>query len=157
MRVPLVLCVVASGVIVSSCGSITPLTPTTPSAVITAPAASSPRSPVSATRAMPIRGLVQPLSAYASPCWADRYACEVFDFSTQQEGPISVTLSWNGEPRALRVQLYWADGQLAHEDIGRDASQISFTRPRMEAGGYRLRVVSLEPQNAIPFTLTISY
>jgi hypothetical protein len=157
MRVLLGLFVVASGIIASSCGSIAPLAPAAPSPVFAAAAASLPGSPAVTGRATPIPGLVQPLSAYPSPCWADRYACEVFTFATQQEGPISVMLTWNGEPRALRVQLYWADGQLAHEDIGRDSSQISFTRPRMEAGAYRLRVVSLEPQSAIPFTLTISY
>jgi hypothetical protein len=57
------------------------------------------------------------------------------------------------------VQLYWAGEGLAHEDIAprTGPSRISFRRPLMEAVGYRLRVVSLEPENTIPFSLTINY
>ena len=57
------------------------------------------------------------------------------------------------------VQLYWAGEGLAHEDIAprTGPSRISFRRTLMEATGYRLRVVSLEPDNTIPFSLTINY
>ena len=157
MRVPLVAALIAAALAVTSCGSIATLSPTAPSAAFAAPTSALPGVPAAGARSLPIAGAVRPVSTYTSPCWADRYACEVFDFATQQEGPISITLTWNGEPRALRAQLYWAGGPLAHEDIGRDQSQIAFTRPNMEAGAYRLRVVSLEPETAIPFTLTISY
>ncbi|MBI2188549.1 MAG: hypothetical protein HYU37_15735 [Acidobacteria bacterium] len=83
----------------------------------------------------------------------------MFDFTTTAEGPIEVTLTWNGAPRALRVQLYWAGEGLAHEDIAppNGPSRIWFLRPRMEAAAYRLRVVSLEPDHTIPFTLTVAY
>lgn len=159
MRIQVFTSVVAAAFIVTSCGGVTALTPTAPSTTLALPSASAPGTPSAATRSLPISGAVLPLNQYSEPCWADRYACEVFDFSTSSEGPIEVTLMWNGAPRALRVQLYWAGGTLAHEDIARDGgpSRISFVRPRMEAAAYRLRVVSLEPDNAIPFTLTVAY
>jgi hypothetical protein len=144
---------------VTSCGSIAPMSPTSPTAMFALPAATPPGAPLAAARSLPISGVVQPLSQYPTPCWADLYPCEIFEFSTSREGPIEVNLAWDGAPRALRVQLYWVGGTLAHEDIAPASgpSRISFTRPRMEAAAYRLRVVSLEPQNAIPFTLTIAY
>jgi len=157
MRFPSIVALVVAAVTVTSCGGITTLSPTTPSAMFTAPSPAAPGAPLAAGRSLPISGTVRPLRDYAVPCWADRYACEIFDFSTHQEGPIAVTLTWEGDPRALRVQLYWVGGTLAHEDIGRDSPRISFVRPRMEAAAYRLRVVSLEPQAAIPFTLTVTY
>ena len=159
MRFPVVVSLIVASMAVTSCGAITPISPTSPSATpaFLPAAASGARS--SGTGALPITGTVLPLSQYAAPCWADRYACEAFEFSKAQEGPIEVTLSWDGAPRSLRVQLYWVGGTLAHEEIAREGapSQISFMRPKMEAADYRLRVVSLEPDNAIPFTLTISY
>jgi hypothetical protein len=149
----------AAAIAAASCGAITPLSPTAPSATLALPAAAPPGAAGATTGSLPITGAVLPVSQYAAPCWADRYACEVFDFSTSREGPIEVTLAWNAPPRALRVQLYWLGGTLAHEDIARDGgpSQISFVRPKMEAADYRLRVVSLEPESSIPFTLTITY
>jgi hypothetical protein len=159
MRIPVFISLVAAAVTVTSCGGITALAPTAPSTTLALPAATAPGTPSAATQSRPISGAVLPLSQYPEPCWADRYACEVFDFSTSREGPIEVTLMWDGAPRALRVQLYWVGGTLAHEDIAPAAgpSRISFLRPRMEAAAYRLRVVSLEPENAIPFTLTVTY
>ena len=70
-----------------------------------------------------------------------------------------MTVNWEGDARALMVQLYWAGEGLAHEDVApRDGpSRIWFRRPLMEASSYRLRVVSLEPGKAIPFTLTVKY
>ena len=109
--------------------------------------------------AQTITGVVRSISSGASPCWADRYPCQVYDFTLPQTGAIEVTLTWDGQPRALMVQLYWAGEGLAHEDVAprTGPSRISFRRPLMEAASYRLRVVSLEPENTIPFSLTINY
>jgi hypothetical protein len=111
------------------------------------------------TSAQTIRGVVDSFSAGDVPCWAGRYACEVYDFNLAQSGAIEVTLTWEGQPRALMVQLFWAGEGLAHEDVAprTGPSRISFRRPLMEAAGYRLRVVSLEPDQTIPFSLTIDY
>jgi hypothetical protein len=106
-----------------------------------------------------INGTVGPFLAGTPPCFADRYACEVYDFTLPKEGSIEVTVTWEGAPRAMMVQLYWAGEGLAHEDIAprNGPSRIWFKRPLMEAANYRLRVVSLEPGSAIPFTLTLTY
>lgn len=159
MRIPVFVSLIAAAVTVTSCGGMTALNPTAPSTTLALPTAAAPGSVTVAARALPISSTVLPVSGYPAPCWADRYACEVFDFATSREGPIEVTLTWDGAPEALRVQLYWVGGTLAHEDIARAGgpSRISFLRPRMEAAAYRIRVVSLEPDNAIPFTLTIAY
>jgi hypothetical protein len=158
MHIPVCLSLIAAAITVTSCGAITPTSPTSPSSTLSFPTASAPGAS-SGSRSLPISGAVLPLDQYPAPCWADRYACEAFDFSTSREGPIEVTLTWDGAPRALRVQLYWVGGTLAHEDIAPadGPSQISFLRPRMEAAAYTLRVVSLEPETAIPFTLTVTY
>lgn len=94
-----------------------------------------------------------------APCWADRYPCAVYDFSLRQPGPIEVTLTWDGQPRGLMVQLYWAGEGLAHEDLAprTGPSRISFRRPMMEAADYRIRVVSLEPDATTPFELVVTY
>jgi hypothetical protein len=156
-----------SSLFVVSCGGLTSLSPTAPSAAFsetitaTAPPAAPVPSPGPATApaAQPIAGVVRSISSGAAPCWADRYPCQVYDFTLSQAGAIEVTLTWDGQPRALMVQLYWAGDGLAHEDIAprTGPSRITFRRPLMEAVGYRLRVVSLEPENTIPFSLTINY
>ena len=153
--------------IITSCGGVTTLSPTAPSAAFsqTTAAVSLPAAPVPSPGPAPvpaaqtITGVVRSIGAGASPCWADRYPCQVYDFTLSQAGAIEVTLTWEGQPRALMVQLYWAGEGLAHEDIAPriGPSRISFRRPLMEATGYRLRVVSLEPENTIPFSLTINY
>jgi hypothetical protein len=109
--------------------------------------------------AQTINGIVRPVNGSVTPCWADRFPCETYDFTLSKAGAIEVTLAWDGQPRALMVQLYWAGEGLAHEDIAprTGPSRISFRRPLMEAANYRLRVVSLEPESAIPFTLSINY
>jgi hypothetical protein len=106
-----------------------------------------------------ITGVVAALQVGDVPCWANRYACEAYDFELQQVGPIEVTLTWEGQPRALMTQLYWAGEGLAHEDVAPRTGppRINFRRPMMEATYYRVRVVSLEPDQSIPFALTISY
>ena len=150
-------------VVTLSCGGISALSPVSPSAAVAqgvtgaAPAAPTPRSGVPITRA--ISGVVGPLRDGATPCWADRYPCQVYDFALAEPGPIDVTLSWEGQPRDLMVQLYWAGEGLAHEDVAprTGPSSISFRRPMMEAASYRLRVVSLDPTATIPFALTITF
>ena len=125
------------------------------SVTVPVPVVSAPVAPVSG--GVSTSGTVGPLSQEAEACFAGRYPCDTFDFSLVQAGPIEVTLTWDGPPRAVLVQLYWADEGLAHEDVAprEGPSQIRFRRPLMEAADYRLRVVSLEPGSAIPFTLTL--
>ena len=81
----------------------------------------------------------------------------MYDFEKVEGGPIEVTLTWEGAPRALMVQLYWAGEGLAHEDVAprTGPSAIHFTRPMMEAANYRIRVVNVEAEAMIPFTLTL--
>jgi hypothetical protein len=109
-------------------------------------------------RSLSIQGTVAPLLDEEAACFANRYNCEAYDFSLSQEGAIEVTVTWDGPPRALLVQLHWAGEGLAHEDVAPQTgpSRIWFRRPLMEAAHYRLQVVSLEPERAIPFTLTLS-
>lgn len=151
--------------VATSCGGVTTALPTTPSVTpdrSSAPAA-GPAAPAppegGASGSRVITGTVGSVLDGAPPCWADRYPCEVYDFSTTREGPIEVTLTWDGAPRELLVQLYWAGEGLAHEDVAprNGPPRIWFLRPRMEAANYRLRVVSLAPDRAIPFTLTVTY
>jgi hypothetical protein len=152
-----------SCLVITSCGGLTTLSPTAPStafapvATPTSPVVPVPAAAFPTTQA--IHGIVGPLGDGMAPCWADRYPCQVYDFALPQAGSIDVTVTWEGQPRALMVQLYWAGEGLAHEDVAprTGPSRISFSRPRMEAANYRLRVVSLEPDNTIPFALTIAY
>lgn len=147
---------------VTSCGRVATLPPTGPSpAGVPASTPAPPAGPVppAAARTQVISGSVGPAVETSAPCFADRYPCEVFDFVLEREGPIEVTLTWDGAPRALLVQLYWAGEGLAHEDVAprNGPSRISFVRPRMESARYTVRVVSLEPARAIPFTLALTY
>jgi hypothetical protein len=104
-----------------------------------------------------ITGTVFPLGESA-PCFVERFPCQVFEFVLPTQGTITVRLDWDGQPRAMLVQLFWGDGLLAHEDVAPRSgpSQIAFRRPLMEANTYRVRVVSLEPDHAMPFTLTLA-
>jgi hypothetical protein len=165
LRTAALIC--CSSLFLVSCRGLTSMSPTAPSAAFsqtitaTAPSAAPVPSPgpAPAPAAQTITGVVRSTSSGAAPCWADRYPCQVYDFTLSQAGAIEVTLTWDGQPRALMVQLYWAGEGLAHEDIAprTGPSRISFRRPLMEATGYRLRVVSLEPENSIPFSLTLNY
>jgi hypothetical protein len=158
-----------SSLFIASCGGMAALSPTSPSrtfAQTPATTASPAPAPVpvpapaaGAPTSQTISGVVPPLRGGVAPCWADRYPCEVYDFTLPQSGAIEVTLNWEGQPRALMVQLYWAGEGLAHESVAprTGPSIINFRRPLMEAANYRLRVVSLEPDNSIPFALTITY
>ena len=165
---PVVLIAISS-LFVVSCGGMAALSPTAPSTTFgqaltttASPAPAPVPAPAPAAGApttQTMSGVVPPLRDGVAPCWADRYPCEVYDFTLSQAGAIEVTLTWEGQPRALMVQLYWAGEGLAHEDIAprTGPSRINFRRPLMEAANYRLRVVSLEPDSTIPFSLTITY
>ncbi len=126
-----------------------------PTAPAPAPTAPTPTVPTTGL----ISGSVGPLLDGVVPCFGGQFPCQVYSFSLAKEGPIEVTLTWNGDPRALRVQLYWAGEGLAHEDVAPNVgpSRISFRRPVMEATSYTLRVVSLEPTTNIPYTLAITH
>jgi len=137
---------------------------TTPDPMVVATTGEAPdikfeRVNVMARAAETITGVVSALQPGVAPCWANRYPCEIYDFMLAQAGPIEVTLTWEGQPRALMAQLYWAGEGLAHEDVAprTGPSMINFRRPMMEATYYRVRVISLEPDQAIPFALTINY
>ena len=150
--VPVVACICVT----ASCGGVTELTPSSPT---TFPTVTPPASnPVTAGRQQ-VSGTVGPLLPPATPCFANLYPCETFNFSLEREGPIEITLTWDGDPRALRVQLYWEGQFLAHEDIAPRGgpARINFVRPKMEANAYQVRVVSLEPDKSIPFNLVVSY
>jgi hypothetical protein len=138
----------------TSCGHMTgsPTAPSTASAPAITAATNIPT-------AQTIQGVVGPLAGGAAPCWADRYPCEVYDFTLSEPGSIEVTLTWEGQPRSLMVQLYWTGEGLAHEDVAprTGPSRISFRRTMMEAARYRLRVVSLEPETSTSFTLRLTY
>jgi hypothetical protein len=154
--------------VAASCGGMAGVAPTAPSPALASlaaapdaqpPSVPAPSAPDTIVSSQSVRGAVQPVGATSPPCWADRYPCEVYDFTLTREGTIEVTLTWDGHPRALMVQLYWAGEGLAHEDIAprEGPSRIYFRRSLMEAHDYRLRVVSLEPGTTIPFTLTVTY
>jgi hypothetical protein len=158
-----------SSLFIASCGGMSTLSPTGPSRAF-APALPTTASPAPAPVPSPapapggqtsqtMSGVVPPLRDGVAPCWADRYPCEIYDFTLSQTGAIEVMVAWEGQPRALMVQLYWAGEGLAHESIAprTGPSRINFRRPLMEAANYRLRVVSLEPDAAIPFSLTLTY
>ena len=154
-----VVATVVSLVLTSACAgrTTTSLSPTAPSYTPTAAVSTTP--PPGALLSLVIRGTVAPLRGEAAPCFAERYNCQAYDFSLSAEGPIEVTMTWEGPPRAMLVQLYWAGEGLAHEDVApRDGPpRIWFRRPLMEAANYRLRVVSLEPDSTIPFMLTLTH
>ena len=164
MNIPRGIAAVLSLFFITSCGGDLTTLPTSPSVTL-APAASTgapsgapaPAAPLPSGRT--VSGAVGPFLAGTPACFADRYTCEVYDFTLREEGSIEVAVTWDGAPRALMVQLYWAGEGLAHEDVAprNGPSRISFKRPLMEAANYRLRVVSLEPGSTIPFTLTLAY
>jgi len=111
----------------------TALQPTAPSVVPAGPTAVA--APVVSRPGREMQGVLGPFGAGAQTCFADLFPCQTFDFSLSQEGPIEVTLTWQGNARALFVQLYWQGRWLAHEDVAprEGPSEISFIRPRMEA------------------------
>src|SRR5205823_11153895 len=105
-----------------------------------------------------ITGTVGPLASYPAPCYVGLYACERYRFTLQQDGAAEVTLSWQGGPRAMLIQLYRAGAGLVHEDVApRDgAPTITFRRTGLEPMEYELRVVNWEPGVAHAFTMTLT-
>jgi hypothetical protein len=170
-----VLCV---SLLLSACGGLTNLSPAAPSAIVSAPAASSQPSNGATTGTTPapihaigpevptglvpvqriITGSVGPLANYPASCYLERYACETYRFTLQNEGAVEVGLSWDGSARAMLIQLYRAGAGLIHEDLApRDGSPtISFRRVNLPAIDYELRIVNMEPHAAHPFTLTLT-
>ena len=160
------LCI--ASLLIASCGGIANLSPTAPSrltassvdpdslAVASPPVPSPVPAPVHTVET--ITGVVGSVNSGAVLC-SNQYPCAVYDFTLPQAGAIDVTLTWDGAPRALIVQLYWAGEGLAHEDVAprNGPARIAFRRPLMESGNYRLRLVSLEPEHFIPFSLTVDY
>jgi len=161
--------------LLAGCGGLTGLPPTAPSATfapqstVTAPAP-TPAAPApthavgpdvpagltSTTRT--ISGSVGPLASYPGPCYVGLYACERYRFTLQSEGAVEVTLSWQGGPRAMLIQLYRAGAGLVHEDVApRDgAPTITFRRTGLEPMEYELRVVNWEPDTTHAFTMTLT-
>jgi len=168
------LVVVALSLLATACGGLTTLSPTAPSSMLsTAPASPQtsvvpapaparaigpdvPSSLVSSQQV--IDGAVGPLANYPAPCYVERYACEKYRFALQKEGAVEVTLSWQGDARAMLIQLYRAGAGLIHEDLApRDGSPtIAFRRVSLPAIEYELRVVNMETAVAHPFTLTLT-
>jgi hypothetical protein len=105
-----------------------------------------------------ITGSVGPLASYGAPCYVGLYACERYGFTLQRQGAVEVTLSWQGGPRAMLIQLYRAGAGLVHEDVApRDgAPTITFRRTGLESMDYELRVVNWEPEVAHAFTMTLT-
>jgi hypothetical protein len=143
----------------ASCGGMTQLAPAAPSPLPSGSISNVTQPPVGPSLDRAIHGTVGPFDDEAPSCFADLFPCERFNFSLPHEGPIEVTLTWEGDSRALFVQLYWEGRWLAHEDVAPrgGASRIAFLRPKMEANDYELRIVSREPTLAIPFTLIVKY
>ena len=93
-----------------SCSGMTALQPTAASALPPGPTTAA--APVVSHPGREIQGVLGPFDAGAQTCFADLFPCQTFDFSLSQEGPIEVTLTWQGNARALFVQLHLA-GPLA--------------------------------------------
>ncbi len=134
--------------------------PTSPSATFSTTRALAPEptpAPAPGTRQV-VSGTVKPVADGGPRCYFGLYACETYNFSLPNDGGVEVALTWNGNERALMIQLYRADLGLLHEDLARRGTTptISFSRPDLAAMDYQLRVVSLETGNAVPFTLTYS-
>jgi hypothetical protein len=158
----------------TACGGLTTLQPTAPSATlstqVSAPAAPITSAPIPTHAVGPdvpaglvpttqvIQATVGPLASYPAPCYVGLYACERYRFTLQHEGAVEVTLSWQGGPRAMLIQLYRAGAGLVHEDVApRDgAPTITFRRTGLEAMEYELRVVNWEPETTHAFTMTLT-
>ena len=142
-----------------ACGGVAQLAPTAASPALVSPTPRVNEAPVGSSVNRELLGTLGPFDPETEPCFAGLFPCETLDFTLPHEGPIEVTLTWEGSPRAVFVQLYWAGQWLAHEDVAprEGPSRISFLRPRMEANSYQLRIVTREPAVAIPFRLVLSY
>lgn len=159
VREPQAAVIILSLVSAAGCSGMTAMVPTGPSKTFASPQA-APSAPVPAPAparpvAQVVRGVVDPITSPGERCYFNLYACEAFNFSLAADGGIEVTLTWEGDPRDLMIQLYRADAGLIHEDVARRAggSRIYVRRPDLAAMDYQLKVVSLQKDAAIPFTL----
>jgi hypothetical protein len=166
--------VLALSLLVTACGGLTTLSPTAPSAAvfpqtstISSPAGITPTPTHAVGPDVPaglvptqqvITGSVGPLASYPGPCYVGLYACERYRFTLQRQGAVEVTLSWQGGPRGMLIQLYRAGAGLVHEDVApRDgAPAITFRRTGLEPMEYELRVVNWEPDVAHAFTMSLT-
>ena len=168
VREPKVAAIILSLLSTVGCAGMTSMMPTGPSASLSAsqtvPFQESSRTTIAPAPAPAqtapapnvIVGTVNPVSTGGPRCHFDMYSCEVYAFSLASDGGVDVTLTWDGGERDLMVQLYRADLGLMHEDLAprSGASRITFRRPDLGAQNYELRVVSLQRDAAIPFTLS---
>ena len=170
--------VIGLSLLLTACGGLTTLSPTAPSAAISsqtsaaAPAPTAPPASTAPTHAVGpdvpaglvptqqvVTSAVGPLASYPAPCYVGLYACERYRFTLQHDGAVvEVTLSWQGAPRAMLIQLYRAGAGLVHEDVApRDgAPTITFRRTGLEGMEYELRVVNMETDATHPFTMTLT-
>jgi len=105
-----------------------------------------------------IDGSVGPVGPDWPPCYLERYACEKHDFTMERDGAVEVTLRWEGNSRAMLIQLYRAGAGLVHEDLApRDGPpEITFRRTDITAMDYELRVVNMETNATHAFELTLT-
>ena len=157
MKVPTLVATGLSLLCMVGCGGST-LVPTSPSPTISAPApaTSSPAATDEPTQQV-ITGSVAPLRSGMTPCYVQRYSCNVYGFTMRRDGAVEVRLTWEGGERALLIQLYEKGSRLVHEDLARRGAppRISFRRTDLDARDYELRVVNYDGINTIPFTLTL--
>lgn len=173
MNEPRVAAIGLSLLLTGACGGLTTVSPAAPTAVTSL----SPVTSVSPTPApapthsvgpdvpagllsteQVITGSVGPLTDAAPPCYLERYACEKYRFTMQRDGAVEVTLKWQGNERAMLIQLYRAGAGLVHEDLAQRGGppQITFRRTGITAMEYELRVVNMEPSTAHAFNLTLT-
>jgi hypothetical protein len=161
VREPKVAAIILSLLSTVGCTGMTGLMPTGPSASLSASQNVSLLAPPATQAPAPnvIVGTVNPIAAGGPRCYLGMYSCEVYPFSLASGGGVDVTLAWEGGQRDMMIQLYRADLGLVHEDLAprTGPSRITFRRPDLGAMDYELRVVSLQRETAIPFTLEFSH
>jgi len=172
MNEPRVVAIALSLFFTAACGGFTTIAPTAPSAApsLSSVTTVSPTPTPSPTHAVGpdvppglaasqqvIGGSVGPLGNGVPACYLERYACERLRFTMHQDGAVEVTLSWQGDATAMRIQLYRAGAGLVHEDLVRSgAPTITFRRTDITAMEYELRIVNMEPSAAHAFNLTLT-
>jgi hypothetical protein len=150
--------VLALSLLAGACGSIDDLAPTGPSSNLVTGLVLAPEPGPAGPTQQVFTGTVKPVAEGGPRCYFAMYSCDTYNFTLNNAGGVDVTLSWQGNERALMVQLYREDVGLIHEDLARRgaAPTISFERPDLAAMNYQLRVVSMETGSAVPYTLTMS-
>jgi hypothetical protein len=77
----------------------------------------------------------------------------------QKDGAVEITLTWQGAPRAMLIQLMRVSGGIVQEDIAPvdGPPLISFRRTGITPQDYEIRVVNMDPTIATqPFTLDLT-